>query len=317
LGFADVASTGTSQRLMNISINGAAALSNFDIFAAAGAQSTAVIKSIPITVTGGSITIQFTNAGGNRVPLVNNISIVSSGSPGPSLTSITPNSGTQGATVGVSLAGSNLSGATINLPTGISLSGTPTTTANSINATFVISGTAPTGPQSVTVTNGGVTSNGVTFTVNGAFTPIRINAGGSAYTDTLGHVWSADADFTAGNTNSTTTTIAGTPDQPLYQHWRYFGPGFSYVFPSIPNGSHTVTLGFADIASTGTGQRLMNISINGATVLSNFDIFAAAGAQSTAVTESIPVNVTGGSITIQFTNAGGNRVPIVNTVSIQ
>ena len=88
--------------------------------------------------------------------------------PVPSLNGINPNSGTQGATItNVTLSGSNLAGATINAPTGINVSNV-TTSVGSVTATFAISASAPTGAQSVTVTTGGGTSNGVTFTVNAA-----------------------------------------------------------------------------------------------------------------------------------------------------
>ena len=48
---------------------------------------------------------------------------------------------------------------------------------------------------------------------------------------------------------------------------------------TIPNrsGAQTVTLYFAETYVTGAGQRLFNVSINGATVLTNFDIYASAG----------------------------------------
>ena len=54
----------------------------------------------------------------------------------------------------------------------------------------------------------------------GAFTPIRVNAGGGAYTDHAGTVWSTDSGFTGGNTFATTGAIAGTVDQALYQDER-------------------------------------------------------------------------------------------------
>jgi hypothetical protein len=84
---------------------------------------------------------------------------------GPRLISIGPNNGKQGATINVTLEGFNLLGATINALTGITVSNV-TTSPNFITATFAISSTVPPGPQTVTVTAGGVTSNGVTFTVD-------------------------------------------------------------------------------------------------------------------------------------------------------
>jgi hypothetical protein len=237
---------------------------------------------------------------------------------GPSLSSINPTSGTQGATItNVTLSGSNLSGATINAPTGITVSNV-TTSAGSITATFAISSTAPTGAQSVTVTAGGVTSNGVGFTINPAFTPIRINSGGGSYTDSQGNVWSPDSGYSGGSVVSTTNTIAGTPDQGLYQNWRAAPDAapLVYTFTGIQNGTRTVTLDFADAVSTAAGQRVFNVSINGVTVLSNVDIYQAAGANR-AVSQSFTVTVSTGQIAIQFTKVSGTRPPTVNALAIQ
>ena len=150
------------------------------------------------------------------------------------------------------------------------------------------------------------TSGGVTFTVNApapAFTPIRINAGGAAYTDALGRPWSADANFNNGGVSSTAAAIAGTTDQPLYQVWRWgpsAGAPLTYTFNQIPNGSYTVTLKFDETLFAQPGQRVFHVLINGQTVLSNFDIVQAAGAQFAAVDRQFTVGVSGGQIAIQF-----------------
>jgi hypothetical protein len=279
-----------------------------------------------VTVTASSITATFTISGtaptGPQSVTVTAGGVTSNAvtftvNPAPALTSITPNNGTQGTAVGVTIVGSNLTGATINPPTGITVSGV-TVTSTSITATFTISSTAPTGPQSVTVTVGGVTSNPVIFTVNSSFTPIRINAGGAAYTDTMGNVWSADSNYSGGTAASTTNTIAGTPDQPLYQHWRGApdtGP-LTYTFTGIPNGSRTVVLDFSDTSATAAGQRWFNVTINGVTVLSNFDIYQTVGANR-ALSQSFPVTVSTGSIVIQFAKSGGYRAAMINALAIQ
>ena len=49
----------TGQRLFNIVVNGQNALPNFDIFARAGALFQAVDVALPVSVTGGQISIQF------------------------------------------------------------------------------------------------------------------------------------------------------------------------------------------------------------------------------------------------------------------
>src|SRR5262249_25200550 len=48
-------------------------------------------------------------------------------------------------------------------------------------------------------------------------TIIRVNAGGPAYTDSAGRLWSADNGYNTGATTSFTDHIANTTDDPLYQ----------------------------------------------------------------------------------------------------
>jgi hypothetical protein len=86
----------------------------------------------------------------------------------PTLTSIAPSSGIQGAAVAVTLTGTNFGpGSTISLSgTGINVSSPAVVSSTSITATFTIAASAPTGPQNVTVTTGSKTSGSQTFTVN-------------------------------------------------------------------------------------------------------------------------------------------------------
>jgi hypothetical protein len=139
-------------------------------------------------------------------------------------------------------------------------------------------------------------------------TVVRVNSGGGAYTDSTGTNWSADLGFTGGSTYSTTHAIAGTATPALYQTERYNSATLQYAF-TVTNGSYTVKLHFAEIYNTAAGQRVFNVVVNGQTVLSNFDVFAAAGGQYIAVDKAIPVNVTNGSVTIQF-------VPVVSNPKI-
>jgi hypothetical protein len=49
-----------------------------------------------------------------------------------------------------------------------------------------------------------------------------------------------------------------------------------------PGGTYTVVLHFAELYFTSAGQRVFSVLANGQAVLSDFDIFAAAGAPSIA-----------------------------------
>jgi Malectin domain/Chitobiase/beta-hexosaminidase C-terminal domain/Fn3 associated len=65
LKFAETYWTQAGQRVFNVSINGTPVLTNFDIIVAAGAPLTAVDKSFPVTVSNGTITVQFTTGSAN------------------------------------------------------------------------------------------------------------------------------------------------------------------------------------------------------------------------------------------------------------
>jgi hypothetical protein len=124
------------------------------------------------------------------------------------------------------------------------------------------------------------------------FAPIRVNAGGPSYTDGQGQLWAADIAFSGGSTWGTTNQISKTTNPALYQTCRY-GDTFSYQFP-VPNGTYTVNLKFAEVSMTASGQRLFNVAINGAPVLTNFDVFAQAGGAFIALDRAFPVTVAGG-----------------------
>jgi hypothetical protein len=131
------------------------------------------------------------------------------------------------------------------------------------------------------------------------FTPIRINVGGSSYTDGASHVWAADTGCTSESVWAPMYAIAGTTDDTLYGSIRHGVTGPTCAF-SVPNGTYTVTLKFAELYHTGTGARVENVVAEGATVLSNFDIVAAAGAGLTAVDRSFDVTVSDGTLNLAF-----------------
>ncbi|HUO56610.1 MAG TPA: malectin domain-containing carbohydrate-binding protein, partial [bacterium] len=72
----------------------------------------------------------------------------------------------------------------------------------------------------------------------------RVNAGGPAYTDSMGNTWVADVNYSGGSTVASGGTITGTNDSTLYDTQRY-GSSFSYSF-SVPAGNYQVTLKFAE-----------------------------------------------------------------------
>ncbi len=147
---------------------------------------------------------------------------------------------------------------------------------------------------------GGGSRSGQAVHTNGLTTFQSINADGGAVSP-----FSADADYSGGQTASTTaavnTNVENAAPQAVYQTNRY--GTFSYSLSGeSPGAPYIVRLHFAELHFHAAGARLFNIAINSTTVLSNFDIYAAAGGMDKAVVEQFPVNASSsGVISIGFT----------------
>ncbi len=162
-----------------------------------------------------------------------------------------------------------------------------------------------------TGTSGGGTGATVGKTV------IRINAGGGNYTDTNGHLWSADTGSNTGTTMSVSDSIDGTVDDPLFQTERWdpsAAPELAYRF-ALPNGDYTVKLYFAEVYSgiTAAGQRVFDVSAEGQVALDSLDIFAEAGAR-TALVKDFPVSVNDGELEISLSHDTEN--PKISAIEI-
>jgi len=146
---------------------------------------------------------------------------------------------------------------------------------------------------------------------------VSINAGGAATGS-----FAADASFSGGNTFSTTNAIdtsqiSGTvPPQAVLQTER-FGE-LTYTIPGFTaGGAVTVTLYFQESFWTAAGQRTFNVAINGATVLTAFDIFAAAGGANRAIARTFNATASSsGQVVIQFTRGGGPDNPKICGITV-
>jgi Malectin domain/Beta-propeller repeat len=269
-------------------------------------QITATFTIAANASTGGD-TVTVTSGGQNS----NGVTFTVTAAMVPVLNSLSPASGGAGNSVPVTLTGTNfIAGATLSSTnSGLSFSNVNVVSSAQVTATFVIASNATLGSAPVMVTTANGTSNGVGFTIQAQFTPIRVDAGSKqTYTDPLGQVWSADSGFTGGFLSTVNHAINGTPAPTLYQTVHAGLSSFTYA-AGVPNGNYTVDLKFEENQYTQSGKRLFNVLINGQQVLTNFDIFAAAGAQYQAVDVPIPVTVTSGTISIQF-------VPVLNGAGV-
>jgi hypothetical protein len=140
---------------------------------------------------------------------------------------------------------------------------------------------------------------------------LAVNAGGGA-----SGVFAGDGDFTGGFVSQATQAIdtskvKDAAPQAVYQTWRY--GNFLYSVPNLTAGAtYVVRLDFAEDSPTVTaaGQRVFNVLINGMQVLTNFDVFAAAGGQLKSIEKQFTVTAnTSGKINILFkTVVGAARV---------
>ena len=133
----------------------------------------------------------------------------------------------------------------------------------------------------------------------------RINAGGRPYLDQGGAMWVEDRPYslgsfgiTGGGSNMIANVISNTSDQVLYQS-EHLGVSFSAFF-DCPDGTYETTLCNAETQWYAPGQRLFNVSIQGQQVLSNYDIFVAAGGSNRAVTATFTNLVLNGQLEIDF-----------------
>jgi hypothetical protein len=184
------------------------------------------------------------------------------------------------------------------------LSGTATVSWSGTlsSATFYVETTA--GTDSFYIDDASFSDNaGPTSTPTRTGTPtsgaVSINAGGPATGS-----FSADAYFSGGNTYTNTATIdmsqipTNPPPAAIFNTERY--GAMTYTIPNR-SGAQTVTLYFAETYWTAAGQRTFNVSINGTSVLSNFDIFATAGGANRAIARTFNTTANAsGQVVIQF-----------------
>jgi hypothetical protein len=127
-------------------------------------------------------------------------------------------------------------------------------------------------------------------------------------------------DFQGGRTINHTNTIDLTgavnpAPMAVYQTARI--GNFTYAIPGFTAGSsHTVRLHFAETFWTAAGLRIFNVTINGTQVITNFDIFAAAGAKNKAVIEQFTIDAnTSGQYVVTFTAVKDNS--LVSGIEVQ
>jgi len=107
-------------------------------------------------------------------------------------------------------------------------------------------------------------------------------------------------------------SVANSADPFIFQRYR---EGLSEYRFTVPNGAYTVRLRFAELAATAAGQRVMQVSFEGAVVESALDVYAAAGS-ARALERTYTVTVTDGVLNIGFAKNGGSLPPMVSAIAV-
>ncbi|WP_066401753.1 malectin domain-containing carbohydrate-binding protein [Flavisolibacter tropicus] len=335
LHFVEMYQTVVGARVFDVSMENVKVLDNYDIFKKVG-KNVATTETFTVTVNDGTLNMLFSALaadGGVNRPEVTGIEILTSGA--TTNQPPTANAGNdQTITLpsnSVTLNGSgNDPGGAITAYSWQKLSGPAQGTiaspgSASTNVTGLVQGTYV---FRLTVTdNGNPAATGfddVTITVNGTPTTnvvYRINSGGPEITTSIG-TFAADNFFspTPGFVYTTTSAIAGTNDDALYQNERGSDQKlgtFSYAFP-VSNGTYTVVLHFVEMYQTVVGARVFDVSMENVKVLDNYDIFKKVG-KNVATTETFTVTVNDGTLNMLFSALaadGGVNRPEVTGIEI-
>jgi trimeric autotransporter adhesin len=329
LHFAEFYFTAAGQRLFNVAINGTQVLSNFDIYATAGANK-ALVEQFTVTAnSSGQIVIAYTNGsadqpkssgieirGGSSASCTTNpvaptgvtATASSSSSIGLTWTAVTPP--TNCTISSYNVYGSTTSGFT---PSSSNLLASGVTGTSYSNTGLTASTTHYYVVEAVDADGSSVASAQVSATTPAAGDFIAINSGGPAVSNSGGGDVSfvADEDVSGGGTDTsantiTTAGVANAAPMAVYQSER--AGSFTYTIPGLVAGStHTVLLHFAEFYWTAAGKRVFNVAINGNTVLSNFDIYATAGANKAVVEQFTATANSSGQIVISYTNGTADQ----------
>jgi lysophospholipase L1-like esterase len=306
LHFADLFASGPDRRIFDVKIEGATVLPNYDIVAAAGAPKQAVVEEFAdVEVSGG---LQIEALAKKSTAQFNGIEIRTAGPrvvANPTRVSV-PEGGTaqfgvrlsEAPAGDVTVAVARVSGdADISVQAGATLVFTPANfdVEQTVTLAAAEDDDGEHGTAAIRCEAPGHSPANVAATEQDNDVPpvnLKINCGSGAVGE-----WGADQSWSvvSGGANYTTAGIADTGEVPeaVYQYRRY-GSRVTYNL-DIPDGRYHVRLHFADLFSSGTGKRIFDVRMEGATVLPNYDIVAAAGAPKRAVAELFEdVEVSGG-----------------------
>ena len=341
LHFAETYFTAAGQREFDVAINGTTVLTNLDIYATVGVDA-ALLETFTATAnSSGDIVIAFTLGAANQ-PVLSGIEVRGGSS---SSCSTVPSAPTGLTATASSSSSIGLSWSAVTPPADCTITSYnvygSTTSGFTPSSSNLITTTAGT-----TYTNTGLAASTTYYYVveavdaegtSAASSPasaatksststeiVAIAAGGPAQSNANGGDYSFVADeYSSGGGDNGTVTAAINLTQPganaaplgVYQNGRV---GIStYTIPGLAAGAqYSVLLHFAETYFTAAGDRQFNVAINGASVLTNLDVYATVGGDA-ALLETFPATAnSSGQIVISLTD-GADNAPLIMGIEVR
>ena len=326
LHFCETYFTAAGKRTFDVSINGTTVLTDFDIFATAGGQNIANIQQFTEPAnSSGQFVIVFTSVVNNA--LISGIEIdstTSSCTAAPTAPTGVTATATSSSQINVSWTASTApAGCTITYNVyGSTTSGFTPSSSNLIASGITATTYSDTGLAASTTYyfvvvavdqfGSSAPSNQASATTSAAPTScsiICIDSGATTGTSP----WLADEDFTGGATidhANTINTSEVTNPAPAVVYQTARDENSTYTIGGFTAGTdYLVRLHFCETYFTTAGSRTFNVSINGTTVLTDFDIEKTAGGQNIANIQQFtePAN-SSGQFVIVFTSVVNNAL---------
>jgi len=292
---------------VNVTLTGTGFLAGMTVNAGAGITVSNVNVASALSATA-TFAIASNATLGARSVTVTTINGTSLGStftvnpPVPTLSSVTPPSGAQGANVNVTLAGTGfLSGMTVNAGAGITVTNVNVVSALSATATFAIASSATTGARNVTVMTTGGTSGAATFTVNlaaptlsnlipatgGQGSNVSVALGGTGFA--VGMTVNAGAGITVSNVNVASAASA-TATFGVAASATVGARSVTVTVSGQTSNSFTfnVVSAFPDLAITSTHAANFGVGFNEAYTIRVNNVGAASTTGAITVTDTLP-----------------------------
>ncbi len=314
---------GKGSRRFNVDVEGSRKVTEFDIFHVAGGALVPVWQSFRVTVTDGVLNLDFTRGSAdNAILSALEVLPTVAANRSPVITPIGDTTIILGSTLAFTAQATDPDGDVLSFALNGGFDPDDAVVDPQTGAIAFAPTEVGTYPLAVVVTDNGYGLGEAVelFTVTVVPEPkaFRVNAGGNGYSTPDGRRFGGDAYFAGGTVSlATGLNIGGTGDDFLYQTGRH--GAFAYNFPT-GNGSYDVVLHFAEtywgnVVPGADGSRQFHVDLEGQRKLTDYDIFARAGGALKATQETFRVNVSDGTLHINFLKGPADN-PAIKAIEV-